>query len=596
MANKTIQYNLLSLYCSDLAASGVSIPSGSVKQFNGVQSANLSLSYPATDIKALGVLNTNDSPNSSPVVNIEAEYLLGDGRNESLLGMVTDGNYGSFFPMHTGQKNFYMVVDEFAGIRGEMVAGIGNAAITNYGIRASLGDFVRVNFSAEGFNLNLQSGVSGNICPNVNNATGRELGGLYSLPDYTNGNILKSPGELPSKLFTLPREMELRIRSGHYFGLPDSLPISSFSLSVPLGRQPNARMGEKYPFTRPLDCPIEATLSINALITGLVTGKSLSFSNFEHHSFEIVARECCDYISKTWREECADVLNIRVNGAKLKGQSFGNNVESMSSIYAEFSILISNPLYFEKNILFSGSFGQLNNFLSDYTIQKSGITPSGSFQLLPAEPIFNQTGYFIESYRMSRESAIPNFSMDFSGNYYVRSGDVPPYFTGYLPAIQQKSGNLNSGLISRGVDYQRISTSLSNPALSKDRNLIESFSGFRAPATTGYFTTGTLPNLFPEEQAVTEFKFYSPVNYDFIVKSENQFSGYAGIKYYSDYPIALTFATGNFVTPARPFSINQLTAYFPYNNQADVGRNFDVYLILNSGDITKTYRTNWTVI
>lgn len=591
---KSIQYNVLSLCVGDVVDSGVTVSTGQIKQFHGVQGVDFSINYPTERVKGLGRLNTFGTPIASPTASFNISYLFGDTRNESLLGFITDGNFGSLFNIHTGQKNYYLKVNGLLSQGGVETVSLGNACLTNYSLQASLGNFPLVSATVEGLNLNIQDGFSGNLIPNINYKTGGEVSSSYSLPAYGGGIIYKLPGELPSKLFTNPKEISIQFKNNELFGLDSSLAVSAFSLNIPLGRNPITRVGEKYPFSRALNCPIEATVSVDVTVTGLKAGKSLDFKNFDYHSFDIITKECCDSVSKNWYEECNEMVRITINGAKLNNESVTSRIGSMLTAKLDFSVSISNLLDFEKNILISGNHGKFNNYLTRYYQETTGIAPSG--QLISAQPFLNNTGYFVSEFHVSKDTAIPHFALEFTGRYYINSGDIPPYFTGYLPSIQQKSGNLNSGVISRYPDYQNISTSLPISAISKSSGYSYAFSGFTAGATTGFLTTGTLPFLYPEEQSVVESKFFNPKTYDFIVKSENLYSGAVDMKYYSNYPISISFDTGNFVSPSVPFSVNRMTTFFPNNNQNDVGKNFDVYFVLNSGNITKTYRTNWTVV
>lgn len=590
--SKAIRYDLLSIHCGELASSGQVIPTGEIRQFVGVQSSEVGFNFPTENVKGLGALNTVQNPNSSPTVSVSFSTLFGDCKNEGIAGIITDGRAGAFVSVNSGEKNLYLSVDKFSGTTGDMVLSIGNAALTQYGISARVGDFVSSSFSFEGFNSNLQYGRSGNAAPNVFINTGKEVPATYSLPDFTDGNVNKAPGLFGSKLFTKPGEIILRIKSGEYFGMPIDLPLNGFDLSMNLSRVPDNRIGEKYPYKRHIECPIEVSLSIDVVATGLISGKQLKSSNFDFNNFEIVTKECCDSIGRDWREACNDKVKIMVNGAKLTNQSFSNGVGQNGSMKIEYTLLISNPVSFEKNIIISGAWGRFDEYLHKCELQKSGsfLTPESYFS--------NTSGTIVEAYRTSYETSIPNFSMTFSGNLPIYSGQIPPsYFSGIFTGVSFKSGVMNSGLIGVSSEIQKISSSLPSPYLSLEQSKSDYFYGFTLPATTGFFTTGNLPGLFPEEQAVTETKFLKPIDFDVMVKSENFYSGPVDVKYYSKYPITISFQSGFFVTPQKPFYINKMTASFPNNNQNDVGANFDVYFVLNnSGNITKTYRTNWTVI
>lgn len=288
MARNRIIYQSEGVYISKEANS---TSSGDHAQLSRVQSANYNFNIARQDVNQYGELARIDSiVLESPTVAFDMSYYLTDGQNESALGfsVATGGAAASQFPSgmlaETSGKNIYIVtssegsdLNSITGtnrLSGRNCIGIGNAYLSDYAVEFAVGAIPTATVSFEGANMNAFTFVannSGNIV-GINQELGTALAGGVRLKDpssFTGTTIINAlrPGDITFNFGTLSGSGLISQLGGG-----DGAHIQSASLSIPLSRTPIERLGSKFAFSRSVDFPVVATLTINGVQNQMPSG------------------------------------------------------------------------------------------------------------------------------------------------------------------------------------------------------------------------------------------------------------------------------------------------------------------------------------
>src|SRR5690606_17085751 len=125
----------------------------------------------------------------------------------------------------------------------------------------------------------------------------------------------------------------------------------SFTLSIPLTREPLNRLGSSFAYARKITFPIEATLSVEAIVADLNTGNLadlIASCTQDKYDFNIEMKACVGSNKE-------DVFNIGIKGAELDEQSFSLSVGDRKTVTINFTIPIGGPQDITNGIFFSGS-------------------------------------------------------------------------------------------------------------------------------------------------------------------------------------------------------------------------------------------------
>ena len=110
-------------------------------------------------------------------------------------------------------------------------------------------------------------------------------------------------------------------------------------------------MGVRYAFARPVDFPINVSLSVDAIVSDLTTGSLADIINCDD-SFDarVTMRDpSCETDPKPI------VCNYIVKGLKLDSESFSSDIGSNKTVTLDFSTQIGGPSQKNKGIFMSGS-------------------------------------------------------------------------------------------------------------------------------------------------------------------------------------------------------------------------------------------------
>jgi hypothetical protein len=366
MARNRVIYQSEALYIGDdIQATGI----GEHAQLERVQSANYSFTINRQDINCFGKAARIDSiVMDAPTVNLDFSYYLTDGFNERALGFHVEtgegagvtGQFASGHMTYGVGKNLYITtVGEGADMKSSegdelsSVIGLGNAFLSDYSLDLSVGSIPTVSVSMECANINSTAaaslgsgdggvGYTGILTPGVDITDGKMITGIGGV-DRT--AILAEFVEGESDIIALrPGDIEIDITGisgstmSNITGVDneDSIHIQSASLSIPLSRSPLQRLGTRFAYARPVDFPVNATLSINAICT------------------DVVARNLADTLDGTGaandlslKLKSTDSAGVQTDrmiytlkGCRLDSESFSLSVGSNKSVDLTFSTQI----------------------------------------------------------------------------------------------------------------------------------------------------------------------------------------------------------------------------------------------------------------
>lgn len=365
MSRNRVIYQSESLYVSKDASSTLS---GDHEELIRVQSANYGFNINRQDVNQYGNLARIDSLIlEAPTVNFDFSYYLGDGFNEKALGfdITSTAQFPSGFLETSSGRNFYIVTSEegqdsvnfLAGDPYNLI-GIGNAFLSDYSVDLSVGSLPTVTASFEAANINSTNGIIEGTVPSnfhmsgespaVDIEEGSPLGQEVSILKPVNtgqgGPTALRPGDIYITFpgFTDDNGSLVKISGDGKFHL------QSANLSVPLSRSPIERLGSKFPFARVVDFPVNASMSLNAVVSeqesrdlsALIAGCSAS-----NGSVRITLQSC----------EGLDAIIWDLKGATLDSESYSSSIGSNKTVDITFGVQLGGIDDVDNGILCSGS-------------------------------------------------------------------------------------------------------------------------------------------------------------------------------------------------------------------------------------------------
>lgn len=348
------------------------------EQLHRVQSANYGFSVNRQDVNQFGNLARIDSIIlEAPTVNFDVTYYPTNGFNEKALDFfVRDGNTdpnvsGQFASGHLSAgsgKNFYILtvpegrdanLNRAPGATENSIIGIGNAFLTDYTLDLSVGSLPTATVSFEASNIIADTAVSGNtntfsgiVSPGVDPELGESIGLSVEIP-VASGNAGSTDADLVSAL--RPGDIKIDISSfqgetlSNLLGT-DGVHLQSASLSIPLSRSPIERLGSKFPFARTVDFPVNATLSVNAIVNTLEAQNLANVisgcGSTTRSDIKLTLNECG--VGKTGME-------FLLKGCTVDSESFSSSIGSNKSVDITFSTQIGGTRDSNNGIFVSGS-------------------------------------------------------------------------------------------------------------------------------------------------------------------------------------------------------------------------------------------------
>lgn len=375
MANNRIIYQSEALYVSD---NYNSTGTGQHAQLSRVQSANYSFTVPRTDINQYGVLSRIGTLNTeTPTVSVDLSYYLTNGFNEAALGFFVEtgspganltGGFGNEHLLTDTGRNIYILTvpegEDAIGNSGSLddsaIIGIGNTFLTDYTLDLSVGSIPTVTVSMEGQNIisdsSIGTGAGGDNITGITNAGVEPSSGeavsnavTLALPTLQTGTdipIALRPGDVDITFTSYTTGNQALV---NLTGNNDGAHIQSLSISLPLSRTALEKLGSRFAYARAVDFPVNATLTINAIINEQ-SDQALTQLLDDTTKFDITAT-INDPSSSTKR------MQYVFKGCQLQDESYSSSIGANKTVDLTFTTQIGGPTDTENNILVSGSYG-----------------------------------------------------------------------------------------------------------------------------------------------------------------------------------------------------------------------------------------------
>jgi hypothetical protein len=355
MPRNRVIYQSEALYVSKDANS---TSSNDHKQLERVQSANYSFSFNRTDINQYGQLGKVDTLQlEPPTVNFDCSYYLTEGFNERALGFFvqTGTTSGGFISGHladgSGRNLYILTTSEGTDANGTTVAstnnsviGIGNAYLTDYSLEMAVGSVPTVSLSYEALNIITDAAADTVVSAAINPVDGARLTSSISLPTATSGVASISairPGDILIDIANFNGSTLSNLTTGNA-----GIHIQNASISIPMSRSTLQRLGSKNAYARSTDFPIEATLSVSAIVND-VTDRSLSV---------ILADEVEKDVTITLRNPAGTSRMIyTLKNCSLVSESFSSSIGSNKTVDLQFKTSIGGPTDTANGVFVSGA-------------------------------------------------------------------------------------------------------------------------------------------------------------------------------------------------------------------------------------------------
>ena len=321
-------------------------------------------------------------------------YYLGNGENEGLLGfncsgITVDGNPEIQFisgvmtedPL-TREKNIYCLTvaegeDAFTnslagtpagrnldGATGKFTAtenaaqdvvSFGNCTINSYTVNFSVGEIPRVDVAGEAQNVQFNAGGSSGLYnPSLNRNAQRADSGQFMLGVPSTGDM--------NVLVLRPEDVTLSFSSDTFeFGGTDTsdMHVQSASIEVPMSRGNIQALGAERAVAKPLEFPINVTLSVSAILKNISQGaldKVLTGSAGDATTNATI---------KVKDSENGEVAHhFILQKAVLDSQNFAVGLDDNETIDLAFSAQIGGPDSTDQGLFYSGT--NVDNITQDY--------------------------------------------------------------------------------------------------------------------------------------------------------------------------------------------------------------------------------------
>jgi hypothetical protein len=338
---------------------------GGYKQLERVQSANYSFSINRQDINQYGQLGKLDSIQlDAPTVNADCSYYVTDGFTERAMGFfVATGNQastaGGFVSGHLadGSGRNLIILTTPEGTDADLPSratgttdsaiGIGNCYLSDYSVEMSVGSIPTASVSFDALNINSnQVGPhgAGFDSPAIDPVNGTALTNKVVLPQASTGQgntAALRPGDITvniSQFDGIPlADIGLGASGAH---------IQSASLSVPMSRSTLERLGSRSAYARSVDFPIQASLSVSAILNEVET------SNLA----DIIDDEVEKTVTLTLKkDDGATGILYTLKGVSFDGESISSSIGSNKSVDLTFSTSVGGPNDTSHGVFMSGS-------------------------------------------------------------------------------------------------------------------------------------------------------------------------------------------------------------------------------------------------
>ena len=318
-------------------------------------------------------------------------YYLGDGENEGNLGFIGNGitAAGAVTEVadqfvkgiieespHKREKNLFLLTvaegqDAFnadnasdtaatghfknAERAGHDVVSFGNCNFESYTVNFAVGEIPRVDIDGTAENITFDPTSSGLYNPSLNAQGGRADTGQFMIGAPSTGHM--------NVLVLRPEDVSLSFDTESFsFGGTNigDMHVQSASIEVPLSRTPIEALGSAKAVAKPLDFPINVTLSVSALL------KNFDEGQVDKILTGAAGNETTNATLKVKGDDGAHRHIYKLNDAVMDSQGFSVGLDDNETIELTFSTQIGGTNQTGQGFFYSGQSG----FQSDVYVDK----------------------------------------------------------------------------------------------------------------------------------------------------------------------------------------------------------------------------------
>jgi len=283
----------------------------------------------------------------------------------------------------------------------ESIIGIGNGFLSSYSTEAAVGGLPTASISVEAMNMNFNTVATGDQISNKAatneaqgkgfriNATSNVLSGISGINpaiNPTDGTSVNQNVVLPTPTTNAsgagaglisalrPGDITLSLVAGggalnddlmNTSATTDNLlvgadikdaHIQSFTLSFDMSRTPIQKLGTRFAFARPVDFPITASLSIDAILADLTTGTVSDIIDCDS-SYDAVIKMKDPRLCGAGADREVAVAYL-ARDLKIDSESFTSSIGDNKSVTLDFSCQIGGPEQTNVGVFMSGFYNR----------------------------------------------------------------------------------------------------------------------------------------------------------------------------------------------------------------------------------------------
>ena len=365
LRNRIIHQNEL-IYVGPAFESGQTYANPITSNLDKVQSISYDFSYQKSEIAVVGKSSSVDRPaTSSPVVNLNLEYVLSSFHNENVIGFnVTPSGLTSRFSLISGlcdeddrakdKRNLYLATskdgtDLIGGETGDVdsVLCFHDCQINSYNLNFAVRELPKGAMSLEGISASYFSSGSGLSIDVLDRQSASRASGVdVDIPMSGDSKLISK-----SDVFS-PESISVAFYDSVGSSLTDSgfapvanNKIQTFSLGIDLPRRSINLPDHKIVYDKLINTPIVGSASIDFIEHGDESGNLTDLIDDEK-SYRVV--------TTIKNKSNSDVMTVTLNDVKIDSIGHSNNIGDNKSSNIELSYPV-DPFNINKSINLSGS-------------------------------------------------------------------------------------------------------------------------------------------------------------------------------------------------------------------------------------------------
>lgn len=294
-------------------------------QIKSLQNINYNIVVPENNITQLGQLK-NKKGKSTPIVNLQLDYLLSNGQEEYYFGFDTRSLNSPFYKFDEKEFNLHFLISSgnieanfSRNQSGACIVSFGNCKLDSYSIVGEPNSFIQCSTIFSALNANVCEYSTGIKNVSINYISGDEHRNRIFLPFGVTGST-GFRNYLDNNFYLHTANLDMTIGTGITF-VPQS-----FNLSLNFNKQIQDKLGNLLPESRKLQLPIELNLDVNGLVTGEILEKLTQ--NIDNVNIGLIFWDNC-------RQN--KIIKIGITGAKLVSKNLSIDLSNSYNCQLSFS-------------------------------------------------------------------------------------------------------------------------------------------------------------------------------------------------------------------------------------------------------------------